>query len=543
MAKHGANFESVYEREKAKRQKPKPPAPPPRAEGLNSKQQSPSPFFSEQFRQAIEDDGRVGRVQWSTGGNIACEHCPCSSTTHHVCVLLENGLPRLMCGQHGEGVEPIIKYNEWLRATWAGLYYHDGSARFWTREADPEKWMKLPELAAMDHLTRQGVPADQRRQVLLDVRYQYNTRYAGPLAGYRSGVYKMFGNTVLVTDSPIIIQPRSGAWPTLGQLLENIWGEVQLPYLLGWMKFGYESLVGVRRIGQALILVGEADSGKSLTQKIITLLLGGRVGRPYSYMSGKTDFNYDLFGCEHLAIEDQKASTDYRTRKQFGTALKDIVTVTEQRCHRKFADPITLAPFWRLSISLNDEPESLCVLPPLDKSIEDKVILLQANLRPMPMPTITTADYERFWSTLVSELPAFIHFLTNEWTMPAHLLSGAGASRFGMAHYHNPLVLQLINELEDEFKMLQLLDIVLWTDGKREVTETAEWFERKLLGNGSPVKQEANRVLWFAQACGKYFDRLSKKYPHRVEKRRTKNHNLWTVRAPSGDEAVQSPLL
>jgi hypothetical protein len=406
--------------------------------------------------------------------------------------------------------------------------------------------MMLMEGAALDVLTRLGAPTPQRRQLLLDVRYHYNVRYAASLAGYRSGVYTMFGNTILVTDSPTIIHARRGAWPTLRKLFKGIWGEVQLPYLYGWMKFGYEGLNGgKRRIGQALVMVGERDSGKSLTQKLITLMLGGRVAKPYSYMCGKTDFNYDLFGCEHLAIEDQKASTEWHTRRLFGTALKDIVTVIQQRCHRKFADAITLTPFWRLSISLNDEPENVCVLPPMDASIEDKVILLRTNKQPMPMSTTTQADYDRFWTTLVGELPALLYYLTHEWEMPAQLLTGEGASRFGMAHYHNPVVLQEVNELENEFKMLQLLYMVLFANGETEsVEESQEWFEQRLLN--SSVEREARKLFTFPRACGSYFAKLAEKYPERVKKHRSSQKNTWILYPPPDQgEALsaQPPLI
>jgi len=46
----------------------------------------------------------------------------------------------------------------------------------------------------------------------------------------------------------------------------------QTPYLFGWLKIVYEALLkNAIRPGQALILAGEHDSGKSLLQNLITL--------------------------------------------------------------------------------------------------------------------------------------------------------------------------------------------------------------------------------------------------------------------------------
>jgi hypothetical protein len=548
MSKHGDKWESSVAKARAKRPRPPlPPKPPAKqAQGPNSQQPLPqstlsSAAKSERFKKAVEQDGRVGGVEWKTvegKPHGSCEHCPALARKHAVTISFEGGVPHLTCTH--EGSEQLLHYNEWLRATWTELYFNDERNHFWIREANPDKWMRLTEGVARDVLTRMEVPPRQQRQLLLDVRLRYNVRYAAPLAGYKSGVYTMFGNIILVTESPAIIPAKKGVWPTLRKLFENILGEVQLPYLYAWVRSAYEGLNGgKRRIGQALIVVGERDSGKSLTQKLITLVLGGRIARPYSYMSGKTDFNYDLFGCEHLAIEDQKASTEWHTRLQFGTAIKDIVTSVEQWCHRKFADAITLTPFWRLSVSVNDEPENLCVLPPMDASIEDKIILLRTYKQPMPMPTTTQAEYDRFWATLVDELPAWLHYLTREWEMPTHLLTDEGASRFGMAHYHNPLVLQLINELENEFKMLRLLDMVLFAKGEKEpLKESQEWFERKL--RESSVAREADKLLTFPRACGNYFHKLEKKYPERVKKHRTSERNTWILYPPAGG---QLPLI
>ena len=70
--------------------------------------------------------------------------------------------------------------------------------------------------------------------------------------------------------------------------------------------------------------------------------------------------------------------------------------------HAKNRQAMTLKPFWRVSISCNDEPESLMILPPIDESLSDKVIIFQAKKKPMPMPTQTDEirTEELFWYAL-----------------------------------------------------------------------------------------------------------------------------------------------
>ena len=110
-------------------------------------------------------------------------------------------------------------------------------------------------------------------------------------------------------------------------------------------------------------------------------MLGGRAAKPTEYMSGRTPFNADLFAAEHLMIEDEYGSTDLRTRREFGARIKDITVNDVQSCHAKNRwQAISLRPFWRLSISLNDEPENLMVLPPVDESLSDKLMLLDRRI-------------------------------------------------------------------------------------------------------------------------------------------------------------------
>ena len=72
---------------------------------------------------------------------------------------------------------------------------------------------------------------------------------------------------------------------------------------------------------------------------------------------------------------------------------------------------------------MNDEPERLLVLPPFDADIRDKILALKISKKPMPMDTGDSEADKRFWQKLVSELPAFLHFIDN-YEVPAGLQDG-----------------------------------------------------------------------------------------------------------------------
>ena len=128
-----------------------------------------------------------------------------------------------------------------------------------------------------------------------------------------------------------------------------------------------------------MALAGPAGCGKSLFQSIITETLGGRVAKAARYMQGGTDFNGDLFEAEHLALEDEFMSARISDRLQLGASIKNFcVSTRKQSCHRKNRQAVTLPAWWRVSITLNDDPEAMRVLPPLDDHIQACVIVAVA---------------------------------------------------------------------------------------------------------------------------------------------------------------------
>lgn len=284
-------------------------------------------------------------------------------------------------------------------------------------------------------------PADE---VMLEIQDKRDVRFAGPLAGYDAGFYEQDGVRFLVTDSPKFINPAEGDWSTIKNLLLGLvgsdlrHGETQFNVLIGWLKVAYTSLVaGKQQPGQALALAGPVQCGKSLLQVLITVILGGRCEKPWRYMAGRTDFNSELFGAEHLMIEDDQSQTDPGSRRQLAANIKAIAVNAIHSYHGKNRDAFSLRPRWRLTISLNDNAESLGVLPPITEDVADKLILLKCRRPPNGFPTETLAQREAFLGKLISELPAFIHFLT-QWEIPGALTS----KRFGVTHFHHPELLQ-----------------------------------------------------------------------------------------------------
>jgi hypothetical protein len=415
-------------------------------------------------------------------------------------------------------------------------YYDSQRACYWIRNSRGG-WVSLNETALRRYLKGAGYSSHVSEGTLLSpldsallcIQQTRDVDYAGPLAGWQIGVHDVQGRRILVSESPALIEPAPGPWPLLGKLIENLLVDDlidQRPYLHGWLKVAVESLrLFHRRPGQGLAIAGPHDCGKSLLQNLITVLLGGRMAKPYQYMTGQTPFNADLFAAEHQMIEDDAASIDIRARRNFGANLKNVTVNDVQRCHAKGRTPISLPPFWRLSITVNEEPENLMVLPPIDDSIADKLILLRASKKPMPARTATMAERTAFWDALIAELPAFVDYLL-KWEIPAELRS----ERFGITHYHHPELLRAIDDLAPEKRLLTLIDAELFKDGRTGQWQgTAEELEKLLTDREASTSYGARQLLTFNTACGVYLGRLAKKHPYRVSERRVHGRREWTI--------------
>jgi ABC-type dipeptide/oligopeptide/nickel transport system ATPase component len=418
-------------------------------------------------------------------------------------------------------------------------------------------WIQINETTVKRFLRQQGFfnqcvngeMISSMENALLRIQREQDITYAGPLAGYQCGISEFSKNRILITSAPKIIFPNAGEFPIISQFLSGLLGEEQIPFLHGWLKIGFSAIrAGKYRPGQALVIAGERGCGKSLLQNLITEILGGRSAKPYRYMGGKTDFNGDLFGAEHLMIEDEAASTDIRSRRAFGSALKIFTVNRVQSCHGKNRQAISLEPIWRISVTVNDEPENLQILPPIEESIADKLILLKARRNQLPMPTGTQSERDLFWGTLVSELPAFLNYL-EQWEIPLE----QRCERFGIKHFHHSELLESLEMLSPEARLLALIDSTIFSDcSVRFWNGTAERLERTL--KESNYREEATRLLSWNNATGTYLGRLANKYPNRFVQSRTTTQREWilypthphgeTERAensPSGCHAVMTP--
>jgi len=291
-------------------------------------------------------------------------------------------------------------------------------------------------------------PADRALQ---RIQIEARVNYAGPLCGRLPGLIKENGHRVLVTRGPAFIEPKRGECPTINTFIGHLVGHAdgdplaptQAQILIGWIKLGRLAILNPHehRPGQVLGLVGPPDCGKSLFQSLVlTPAYGGRVADPALWMTGASSFNSDLWGAEHLAMGDKGLGEDGRERARLRDELKRVVAAPEYPLHAKHRDALTMRHVWRVSLSINDDPESAASLPALDASFSDKIIYLKCYAPPKPFFDENEKGARmRFAKAIADELPAFLAEV-DAMEIPAELRK----ERFGIREFHHPAVLDLL---------------------------------------------------------------------------------------------------
>ena len=360
--------------------------------------------------------------------------------------------------------------NTEVEATEYEAYYVEETGRFVYRVPNPphpsrpfksvDKSQMKSRLAGFNYMTKgvNGMRSEVDLQIE-DIIEQHSVDYMGPLAGHRAGFFPLHNRHILVTEDAMPMQPvpysleedpDGECWMLVYDFLQALLPDPQFDYFVGWLKVGYEALLtGKFRPGQILALAGKSGVGKTFFQNLITLIFG-RVAKPFMYLSGGTTFNSELFAAEHLLIGDELGSADYMARRNLGNKLKQLVAEPMHKYHAKGIDAFDLYPFWRCSMSFNYDAENVTVLPPMEESLREKMMIFYCHDSFVSVPDEWREDvWNSPWEvSLKDQLPYFLYWLT-QIDIPDHLKH----RRYGVVSYQDPEVLSHLSkaEMEDDF--------------------------------------------------------------------------------------------
>lgn len=420
------------------------------------------------------------------------------------------------------------------------IYYDAPHRQYWLKDEE-NAWYQANEAAAIQELDGIGYSAKPEKGKkyseadikLAELRKTNHITYAGAVAGNKAGVLSTDAGRVLITRGPRLATPVKGDWSAIWQLGTRLLGEKQFVYMLGWCQNAVRGVMGLGeevKPGQLLVLAGPAGCGKSFWQnRVITPLLGGRCAKPVQFMSGTTTFNSDLIASEHLMLEDESFKTDLKSRRGFSAAIKNFTVNPTQRAHGKGQNAVSVPSRHWLSMSLNDEPENLAVLPPLEQSINDKLMLFkceQAINNEWPGDKTACTELQK---TVLTQIPAFMFHLVFEYDVPKVLEN----TRYGIDRYHHPEIVERINCQSPEAQLEYLIDACYDQKAKEKGVLEAKQEEIQLTLMSNPTLQQmAGRLLSWPTATGTYLSKLADQNPDKFIKpsKHQKPHRLWKIR-------------
>lgn len=202
--------------------------------------------------------------------------------------------------------------------------------------------------------------------------------------------------------------------------------------------------------GLALFLAGPPSAGKNFMNKVIGRLMGGSQDAS-KYLLGEDKFNDQLFQCAHWRIDDAVTNGDEREQRRFSQMVKQVVANDSLVFRRMFGSGRDLEWVGRVIVTMNNDPESLRILPQTDISILEKIMLI---LLQTPPPGWEMTDDQ-----VSQELPYFAAYL-RDWQPPAYALPTD--PRFGVAAYAHPDLVASANSTNATASFEELL--LLWRD-------------------------------------------------------------------------------
>lgn len=244
---------------------------------------------------------------------------------------------------------------------------------------------------------------------------------------------------------------KSGKWgagfPFIANWLGKLLGEEQLEYEKAWLSYAYQGAYrGKPQSGHAHFLLGPPGCGKTLyNTQVLAPLFGGHI-KASEYLTNKTDFNDYLFEVGLWTVDDEAPSSSNAMRSAFTSRVKEFVANHEFTVNGKFKKSGRV--FWkgRLSVTLNDDPVSMRLLPDMDMSVVDKLMVMKCN-------AFKEFDGDTH-ATLQKELPYLAR-----WLLAHKIPKKLQEPRFGVKAYINEEVKSVLKADSSHSHIAELLNI------------------------------------------------------------------------------------
>jgi hypothetical protein len=415
------------------------------------------------------------------------------------------------------------KLAEAVEDTWfdGQKYWVKDGREVWSPILKEDFIMRL-RLAGFSHKARkQNDPASEIDEVLTYVQDERRIHGAAPFIFNFEEIVNLGPKRYINTHAHVRVLAPSGdgdpeRWPNIFDWW-NAWLDdpQSIHFVLSWMqRFYISALEGRVQSGHSLIIAGEHDYGKSLFSTMImpTIFCGGADAGPF--LMGKETFNRELAESAVWYVDDNTSAATGAEHRRFSEMIKKLTATPKITVRAMYREPVDIERRGRVLMTTNTDADSLSILPNLDGTILDKLMIVKMNRAHTPW--FRKKTHREIEDTIYSELPHALEWLANQYTPPDFVVRGA-SGRFGINTFHHPDIISMAKDLsaeQREWEMIQFWwklrgDETPWEGNVSELMGNMETFDELKV-----FTRTLNKIVF-----GRTMSKLASQYPDQMEKR------------------------
>jgi hypothetical protein len=327
-------------------------------------------------------------------------------------------------------------------------------------------WLQFNRQDTILHLRSGGLTQDamdgnlsELEKALVTIQTTQRVDAAVPLPHFPAGINVVHGRHYLNTARCEVITPipEKVKWgegfKRLSEYLGTLFAETetqneQRTIYLAWLKRYYLSCLNKKPIpGQVMFIAGDVEQGKTfLSNVVMAKMLGGHCDAS-SWLLGETGFSGHLIESPLWTVDDTKPGQE-RAHANYSSMVKKMAANQSVLYNEKYRAAKMVPWLGRIVVTCNLDNESLRILPDVETSILDKIILTKVRTR-------EGVDFAALAGGLSAELPHFCAWL-RDWDPEDDLEGVTEKSRYGVTSYHHPELLQAAKEGTTSHAFLEL---------------------------------------------------------------------------------------
>jgi hypothetical protein len=357
-----------------------------------------------------------------------------------------------------------------------GDVYWENFAGRWISRNRASAMLALKERGMSDK-TPKGATISEAEKVLRFIETQGFVDGAASMVNYKPGLIHIGGKKMLNISTFKPLEPAASIsgdpeidFPFLHLFLNNHFARPELnpkDHFLGWLQRFYRSMYHYEpTLGQGVFLCGPGGNGKTLLcLRVVGGLCNDRMSSPIEYFYGESQFNDEVFQSPFIAINDEDAPKNDAARTKYAAKMKSWIVNPTHTYHPKFCRRQTVEWFGRIFATLNDDAQSVGILPEVNANTFNKMSFYASQDFPFPWPKGGAG------AAVAKELPNFARWLLDYYVCPNEVLSDD--PRTGVKSFYDPIILNLGTQQNPSFNLVELLR--LWVAIDSEVIKTGEW--------------------------------------------------------------------